>query len=413
MPEAVRDLAVVPNCFDLKLRFVPGENFVAAKVLYRGLLDGFEYRGRAKRLVVADKPLELFRYGASTDIVGYQTAGHRLNQRNGDLFLELVRRALNAAYAPNQRIEIRVSADDLLAAVGKVRGQINRKWLSDELAHMKRASFLVESPGLTGWEFSLINNLETDVAERDLRAPSAYVIELNAKLVRVFTKGGWSIINGEVLRQLYQEDAFCRALYLYFATHRNMPERHESELQRIFHRESMAHDEWISLLRKSGEIVRQAAGWPEFEVTKVAMRRDTKIVPRGQVLVRTADKPIKAVAPKQTPATSIASTAAKASTEKPKTRKHTKYVEPLWGMDSKEAELRALGEQAFIESTGDYDSFEVQRVWLWTAEANEVNAQIADKAQTLARTLSNKEKLSLLYQYLLTERIDDGSDGCR
>lgn len=382
----------VPTCFDLSLKYPLRDNYVVSTAIYRGLFDGFEYVGGAvRREVSSSQPLKLVEYN-DHPVTVYQTTGFRLNQRNGDILLALLQRALNQGFAPNERILVKMHADELLTAIGKDCRQHNRNWLSEELSNMKRSCFKVAGPKLGDWEFSLVSDLVSDAPVRGLKAPSYYEIELNARLTQVFLQCGWSIVKGPVLVHLLDKDLFTRALYLLYCTYPVLPSLHESELQKIFHRENLERKEWLAMLRKSLVTIRELTGWHQLEVLRKAMRKGAKLLPRGQVIAVEHAPEAKKLASAASAPTKVVSTA---------TAKKSSYC--VWSMTSTAEDLQVLGKQAFVAS-GKYGTPSVQ-YQLTSLEESAFAEQLAGLGR-----LSAKQQMESLYEFLVVSRAASGTE---
>lgn len=384
----------VPTCFDLSLKYPLRDNYVVSTAIYRGLFDGFEYVGGAVRLrreVSSRQPLKLVEYG-DYPVTVYQTTGFRLNQRDGDILLALLQRALNQGFAPNERILVKVHADELLTAIGKDCRQRNRQWLSEELSHMKRSSFKVSASGLADWEFSLVSDLTSDAPVRGLKAPSYYEIELNGRLTQVFIQCGWSIVKGSALVHLLDKDLFTRALYLLYCSYPVLPSLHEAELQKIFHRENLERKEWLAMLRKSLVTIRELTGWHQLELLSKGTRKGNKLVPRGQV-----------VAIEHAPEPKKPGSAASAPPKIPSTAAGRKSSDCVWTVTSTSEQLQAIGKKVFAAS-GKYGTPAV-RYRLTSLEETAFAEQLAGLGR-----LSAKQQMESLYDFLVVSRAASGAD---
>lgn len=396
MAEALEELT---GSLGVDLKYPLRENYVAATALFRGLFDVVDYTSAFRHAVSPRQPMKLVEYGKRYPVTVFQTSGLRLNQRNGDILLALVQRALNRGYAPNERILVQVSADELLTAIGKDRRQYNRVWLAVELEHMQSSSFKASATGLLNWNFSLISDIVSDADKKGLKAPTHYEIELNARLTRVFVQCGWSIVKGPVLVQLLEHDQFTRALYLYYCTFPTLPSLHESELQGIFHREGMERKKWLAMLRKGVETLRLLTGWHQFEMLGKATRMGAKLVPRGQVLAVAHSPDAKPTASAN--ATSPSKVATR--TSKPRSRRAGDDLNCVWSLGSTVDDLRALGVDAFVASSKG--GFSKLRFNLSSIE----EVAFEEKLANLGRSTAHK-KLEALYAFLLESRASRAED---
>ena len=267
------------NFLGLSLPYGTGNNVVLPYAVCRGaIFSSVEYVGRGARLRPAYvRPVLIAEFGP---VQVFQTAGEQLNQGAADVYAELVRIALEQAYAPGERVQVKIHADAFLKAIGRDRGMNNRLWLAEEISRLKRASFRYEMPGLKAWETSLVFEFTEDRSFRDVKTSASYDIELNPRMLHVYQRG-WTFLQKKVRAQLQAKKApLAKALYSFYATHKSPRPIKASELKCLVGRDELLdsrgvvlrraqqNSKWLHDLRDALATLQEATGWSSCELSE-------------------------------------------------------------------------------------------------------------------------------------------------
>lgn len=226
----------------------PHQNPAAPHAILRSSLFSSIDFGKTARAVFT-KPTQLGHSGAAKVM---QCAGQQLDQADADVYLALLRNALNQPQSGEDVIRIVVKANSLLAEIGRSAGGSDRKWLRESLARLKRASFLFEIPGLIEVEWSLVASLVTDTWH-------TYQVEINRNTAALLNNG-YSFIAIDVRKKL-KADPLARFLHAFYCTHASPWPMTIETIQKISGRESQRSDRFLKVLTTSISNLSNVTGW--------------------------------------------------------------------------------------------------------------------------------------------------------
>lgn len=232
-----------------------GANWIAPSAALRGaVFSSLVFRGRTTRPAYA-KPTLVAEYG---HVQVLQTAGEQLDQGDLDVFLELARIGVE-----RDSTRISVGADELLKALGRKRGGESRRWLSESISRLKRASFLFRVPGLHEWETSFLLEFDRNLGTQLVRD---YEISLNSRLVALYEKSN-TLIRAD-RRNAIGTDSLGKWLHAFVSSfHRGSETVLKVETVReLSGRKDSRPDRFKITLAETVERLRVVSGWHSIEL---------------------------------------------------------------------------------------------------------------------------------------------------
>lgn len=251
-----------------------GKNLVTAHTLARSAIFSTQvYRRHAERPFYSEKT-ELATT-ESSNVRVFQTAGHRLDQGDADVFYELLRRVFNQGGQSLREARVCFNRAELLNAVGRTRGGRTSQLLDESLARLFCAEFDFVVPGLLVGKSRLI--LKMLQRGPDLATDWDYEVLVDVELARLFCAKQWTLLRQSERIQL-AGNPLARGLHTFYASLPSCPyEMKASTLKRQMGRESMQDSKWRASLGDALKAVKKATGWHTCEL-RAATGGDWKVV---------------------------------------------------------------------------------------------------------------------------------------
>ncbi|VVE76985.1 TrfA protein [Pandoraea captiosa] len=251
----------------LPLKYGLNRNFVAPNSLAQSAVFSTQYyRSNADRPEYS-APEKL---RALNKIEVFQTAGHRLDQGDADVFYELLRRVLENGREMDRETHVRFNRGELLKALGRTRGGTTRTSLEASLDRLYRAEFKFSVPSLFEGRSRLI--LKMIRSSPDSPMEYEYDVLLDVELARLFDGGQWTLLR-RAQRDKLKNMALARGLHALYSTlltpHPMLPKT----IQELMGRDSMQDSKWRKVLAEALKELKKATGWARCEL---AVHEDTK-----------------------------------------------------------------------------------------------------------------------------------------
>ncbi|MDE1143505.1 MAG: plasmid replication initiator TrfA [Paraburkholderia tropica] len=268
----------------LPLKYGLSRNFVAPNSLAQSAVFSTQYyRSNADRPEYST-PKELKIMGERNEV--YQTAGHRLDQGDADVFYELLRRVLENGCAMDRETHVRFNRGELLKALGRTRGGTTRTSLDASLDRLYRAEFKFSVPRLFEGRSRLI--LKMIRSSPDSPMEYEYDVLLDVELARLFDGGQWTLLRRSQ-RDKLKNMSLARGLHALYSTlltpHPMFPET----IQELMGRDSMQDSKWRKVLAGALKELQKATGWARCELAiddkkqlMVFVERDANAKPKSK-----------------------------------------------------------------------------------------------------------------------------------
>lgn len=189
----------------------------------------------------------------------YQTAGHRLDQWDADVFYELLRRILAEGREMDRESHVRFQRTELLKAIGRARGGTTRTMLDASLDRLYRADFKIRVPGVFETRSRLILKMHRLGPETSMECD--YDVVLDVELARLFDRGQWTLLR-RAQRDKLRNNPLARGLHVLYSTLATPYPMLELTVKRLTGRESMKQrSKWFDALTEALELLKEATGW--------------------------------------------------------------------------------------------------------------------------------------------------------
>lgn len=255
----------------LQLKYGPNKNLVAPHALARSAIFSTQYfRSNVNRP----------RYFSATSletmgaIKVYQTAGHRLDQGDADVFYELLRRVFDAGCDANRESRVCFNRGEFLNALRRVPGGATRKLLDASLDRLSQAEFDFRIPKLFAGKSRLI--LKMHRREHESAMEYDYDVLLDVELARLFGQGQWALLRRSH-RDKLKNNSLAKGLHAYYSTHAIPYPVLATTVQNLMGRESMQWSKWLVVLAEALIILREATGWNRCVLGQVRDRKSCKV----------------------------------------------------------------------------------------------------------------------------------------
>jgi hypothetical protein len=248
-----------------------GKNVITAHALARSAIFSTQSYGPT-----AERPQYFGRTPLPTTghIKVFQTAGHRLDQGDADVFYELLRRVLTDTRETHREARVYFSRGELLKALGRSLGGNTRRCLDESLDRLFRADFEFSVPKLFVGKSRLI--LKMSRYEPESAANYDYDILLDVELARLFGQRQWTILRQSQRKRL-EGNPLAKGLHAFYSTQLAPYPMNLVTLKNLMGRESMQNSKWRAVLQTALTKVKRATGWDVCEL-KLEGRDAGKIV---------------------------------------------------------------------------------------------------------------------------------------
>jgi hypothetical protein len=248
-----------------------GKNVITAHALARSAIFSTQSYGP-----FAERPQCFGRTSLPTtgDIKVFQTAGHRLDQGDADVFYELLRRVLTDTRETHREARVYFCRGELLNALGRSLGGNTRKCLDESLDRLFRADFEFSVPKLFVGKSRLI--LKMHRREQESAGNYDYDVLLDVELARLFGQRQWTILRQSQRKRL-EGNPLAKGLHAFYSTQLTPYPMNLVTLKNLMGRESMQNSKWRAVLQTALTKVKQATGWAVCEL-KLEGRDAGKIV---------------------------------------------------------------------------------------------------------------------------------------
>lgn len=271
-PEIIPAGVALP-LFPLSLEHGLGANYASPNCIARTAIFSTQiYRGATKRPAITQETL-LF---SLHTLEVYQTSGHRLDKKDEDVLLELLRRAIQDAKQGAEQIWVFFNLEELMTSMGWATGGDTREKLLECLNRLKTASFKIKIPGTETYSHSSFI-LKSVNFGREGRVPgnprANYKAMLDLDLPKLFGMDSWTLISGRERRAL-GGDPIAKMLHSYFSGQsagwwvaytdlKILADRHEiidSKTGEVL-RNGQVENRWLDALIAAAEKVSKATTW--------------------------------------------------------------------------------------------------------------------------------------------------------
>ncbi|MCO4879923.1 plasmid replication initiator TrfA [Paraburkholderia caribensis] len=251
----------------LSLKYGLNRNLVAPNSLAQSAVFSTQYfRSNADR----PEYFEATNLEALGKVEVFQTAGHRLDQWDADVFYELLRRVLIDGGEAAREVHVQFNRGELLEALGRTRGGTTRASLDASIDRLYRAEFRLCVPRL----FEGCSRL---ILKKFRSSPSSpleheYDVLLDVELARLLDRGQWTILRRSQRDQL-KKKALARGLHALYSTLLTPYPMLPETVQKLMGRETMQGSRWRDALAEALVELKKATGWTRCEL---AINKDTK-----------------------------------------------------------------------------------------------------------------------------------------
>ncbi|MDO3514293.1 plasmid replication initiator TrfA [Ralstonia pseudosolanacearum] len=240
-----------------------GKNLVTAHALARSAIFSTQvYRGPVERPEYRE--MTALATSKSSEIQVFQTAGHRLDQGDADVFYELLRRVFAPGEKMDREAHICFNRNELLKVLGRTRGGRTDRLLDESLDRLFRADFYFSVPDVFVGKSRLILKMLQHSSDRAMDFD--YDVLIDVELARLFVTNQWTLLKQSERAKL-AGNPLARGLHTYYASLPNSAfGTKTSTLKSMMGRESMHEGKWRRSLEDALKAVKEATGWDTCEL---------------------------------------------------------------------------------------------------------------------------------------------------